>query len=52
MDKPRFTSEHVEDRADGRRVVFQLRDWVENENQYHAHQFLIKSVDGEYTLKH
>jgi len=52
VDKPRFTSEHVQDRPDGRRVVFQLRDWEECGRKYRAHQFLIKEVDGGYELKH
>ena len=51
-DKPRFTSEHVQDRPDGRRIVFQLRDWASNGRQYRAHQFLIKEKDGGYELKH
>ena len=28
VDKPRFNNEHVQDRPDGRRVVFQLWDWA------------------------
>ncbi len=51
-DKPRFTSEHVQDRPDGRRIVFQLRDWASNGRQYRAHQFLIKENDGGFELKH
>ncbi len=52
VDKPRFTSQHVQDRSDGRRVVFQLRDWADNGRQYRAHQFLIKENDGGFELKH
>jgi SAM-dependent methyltransferase len=51
-DKPRFTSEHVQDRPDGRRIVFQLRDWASDGHRYRAHQFLIKEIDGRYELKH
>ncbi len=51
-DKPRFTSQHVQDRPDGRRVVFQLRDWARDGRGYRAHQFLIREIDGAYELKH
>jgi len=52
VDKPRFTSEHVQDKPDGRHIVFQLRDWASNGRRYRAHQFLIKENDGGYELKH
>ena len=52
VDKPRFNNEHVQDRPDGRRVVFQLWDWASNGRQYHNTQFLIKKTDGGYELKH
>ncbi len=51
-DKPRFNNEHVEDRPDGRRVVFQLWDWADNGRQYRTTQFLIKKTDDGYELKH
>ncbi len=51
-EKSRFTSQHVQDRPDGRRVVFQLRDWASDGRGYRAHQFLIKQNDGGYELKH
>ena len=51
-DKPRFTSQHVQDRPDGRRVVFQLRDWADDGRRYRAHQFLIKENEDGYGLKH
>ena len=51
-DKPRFNNEHVQDRPDGRRVVFQLWDWAGNCRQYHNTQFLIRANDGGYELKH
>ncbi len=51
VDKPRFNNEHVQDRPDGRRIVFQLWDWAENGRQYHNTQFLIKETDGDYELK-
>ncbi len=52
VDKPRFNNEHVQDRPDGRRIVFQLWDWAGNGRQYHITQFLIKAIDGGYELKH
>ena len=32
-DKPRFNNQHVQDRPDGRRVVFQLWDWAKDAPQ-------------------
>ena len=51
-DKRRFNNEHVEDRPDGRRVVFQLWDWAEDGRSYRNHQFLIRETDGDYELNH
>lgn len=51
-DKPRLTSEHVQDRSDGRRIVFQVWDWSSDGRRYRVHQFLIKDIDGRYELKH
>ena len=51
-DKPRFNNEHVQDRPDGRRVVFQLWDWASDGNRYRNHQFLIKETDGHYGVQH
>lgn len=44
-DKPRFNNEHVQDRHDGRRVVFQVWDWSEDAGSYLMHQFLIRETD-------
>ncbi len=52
VDKPRFNNEHVHDRSDGRRVVFQVWDWASDGRRYRIHQFLIKESDGCYELKH
>ena len=51
-DRPRFNNEHVEDKPDGRRVVFQLWDWADSGDRYRNHQFLIKETDGNYGVKH
>jgi len=51
-DRPRFNNEHVDDRADGRRVVFQLWDWADDGRHYRNNQFLIKETDGRYEVKH
>ena len=52
IDKPRFNNEHVQDKPDGRRVVFQLWDWASTGDRYRNHQFLIKETDGGYEVKH
>jgi glycine/sarcosine N-methyltransferase len=52
VDKPRFNNEHVQDRPDGRRVVFQLWDWASTGDRYRNHQFLIRETDGGYEAKH
>lgn len=51
-DKRRFNNQHVQDRPDGRRIVFQVWDWASDERSYRNHQFLIKEADGQYELKH
>ncbi len=51
-EKPIFNSQHVEDKPDGRRIVFQVWDWASDSCSYRLHQFLIKENDGGYELKH
>lgn len=51
-DKPRFNNQHVQERPDGRRVVFQLWDWAIAGDKYRNHQFLIKETNGGYAVKH
>jgi len=51
-DKPRFNSQHVQDRDDGRRIVFQLWDWEDCGRRYRVHQFLIRQEDGDYRINH
>ncbi len=52
VDKLRFNNDHVEDRPDGRRIVFQVWDWAEDGGSYRNSQFLIKETDGSYDIKH
>ncbi len=52
VDKPRFNNEHVQDKPDGCRIVFQVWDWASDGRSYRNHQFLIKESDGRYELKH
>lgn len=52
VDKLRFNNEHVHDRPDGRRIVFQLWDWADSGRSYRNHQFLLKESDGSYEVKH
>ncbi|MFQ5982590.1 MAG: class I SAM-dependent methyltransferase, partial [Woeseiaceae bacterium] len=52
VDKPVFNSEHVQDRPDGRRVVFQVWDWAIDGHRYGVHQFLLKENDDGYELNH
>ncbi len=51
-DKPRFNNQHVHDKPDGRRVVFQLWDWADDGRRYKMNQFLIREIDGSYDFKH
>ena len=52
VNKPRFNNEHVDERPDGRRVVFQLWDWADDGHSYSNNQFLLKENDGAYEVKH
>ena len=51
-DKPQFSNDHVQDKSDGRRIVFQVWDWASDGGSYRMHQFLIKQTDGQYEVKH
>jgi len=51
-DQPRFNNEHVQDKEDGRRIVFQLWDWDDDGRRYQIHQFLILHHDGEFEVNH
>lgn len=50
--KPVFNSEHVQDRPDGRRVVFQVWDWADDRRSYRLGQFLLRERDGGYEVRH
>jgi len=51
-DQPRFNNEHVQDKEDGRRIVFQLWDWDDDGRCYKIHQFLLRHRDGEFEVNH
>lgn len=51
-DQPRFNNEHVQDREDGRRIVFQLWDWDDDGRRYKVNQFLIRQHDGNFEVNH
>ena len=51
-DQPRFNNEHVQDKEDGRRIVFQLWDWDDDGRRYAIHQFLIRQHGGEFEVNH
>ena len=50
--RPRFNNQHVQDRPDGRRVVFQVWDWAEDGRCYAMHQFLIRQDGGSPETHH
>ena len=51
-DRPRFNNQHVQDRADGRRIVFQLWDWDDDGRRYKMHQFLLRDRGGTFKVDH
>lgn len=51
-DRPRFNNEHVQNRADGRRIVFQLWDWDDDGHCYKMHQFLLREQHGNFETNH
>jgi len=51
-DQPRFNNEHVQDKEDGRRIVFQLWDWEDDGRHYKVNQFLIRHHDGDFEVNH
>lgn len=52
IDQPRFNNQHVQDKEDGRRIVFQLWDWDDDGRRYGVHQFLIRHNGGNYEINH
>jgi len=50
--KPRFNNEHVQDKPDGRRVVFQLWDWADSGDRYFTNQFLLRQTGDGFETKH
>jgi len=51
-ERPKMTSQHVQDKKEGRRIAFQVWDWDENGKRYKNHQFLIQEIDGEFKTNH
>ena len=51
-DRPRFNNQHVQDRTDGRRIVFQLWDWDDDGRRYKMHQFLMRNQDDGFRVDH
>ncbi|MDE0064169.1 MAG: class I SAM-dependent methyltransferase [Gammaproteobacteria bacterium] len=51
-DRPRFNNQHVQDRTDGRRIVFQLWDWDDDGSRYRVHQFLLRDRNGGFSADH
>ncbi len=51
-EQRRFNNQHVQDRSDGRRIVFQLWDWDADGRRYTVHQFLMRNRDGSYKVDH
>lgn len=52
VEKPRFNNQHVQEKEDGRRVVFQMWDWAESGDRYHNNQFLLRQTADGYDTKH
>jgi len=51
-ERPRFNNHHVQDRPDGRRVVFQVWDWEDSGHAYAMHQFLLRETDAGFETNH
>ena len=51
-NRPRFNNEHVQDRADGRRIAFQVWDWEDDGHRYRLHQFLLRNRDRNFEVNH
>ena len=52
QEQPQFNNEHVQDRPDGRRVVFQVWDWESGGNAYVMHQFLLRETGAGFETNH
>lgn len=50
--RPRFDTPRVLDGPEGKRLILQVWDWASGTNTYIAHHFIIREVNGEWTVKH
>jgi len=48
LDKPRTTTPQVFDDAEGRRIVFQVWDWWEDDRGYTVSMFILRDVEGTW----
>ena len=51
-ERARFNNQHVQDRPDGRRIVFQIWDWDDDGRRYKMHQFLLRDLGGTFKVDH
>lgn len=52
LDKPRATEPQVFDDTDGRRIVFQVWDWAENNQTYTVNLFILRDTGGTWHTAH
>jgi 2-polyprenyl-3-methyl-5-hydroxy-6-metoxy-1,4-benzoquinol methylase len=47
-EKPRSTIPQVIDSPEGRRIIFQVWDWLEEGNTYKIHHFIVRQITGNW----
>lgn len=49
-ERPKSTMPQVFDNTDGRRIVFQVWDWLEGERNYLFHLFIVREILGDWKV--
>jgi radical SAM protein with 4Fe4S-binding SPASM domain len=51
-ERPRFQAAQVHDTEEGKRIVFQVWDWVGDSDAYVMNYFVLREGDGEFDVSH
>lgn len=52
MSKPSFTVPNIINTPEGKRIIFQIWDWIENSLIYQIHHFIVQEVENQWVTHH
>jgi glycine/sarcosine N-methyltransferase len=52
VEKPRSTIPRVFDGNLGRRIIFQVWDWSDDERTYQVHHFIVRNIENKWQTEH